>query len=100
MRIAATEEARRSREIRARLPTPTHVAVAEACARFSAAPAFGEDADPQGFVTLHCPRGKAADLADWLLAHGAERVTVTAVEQMFDKRNPLWDALVARIGTA
>ena len=64
---------------------------------FDAVPAFGEDADPQGFVTLHCARGKAADLADWLLAQGAERVTVAAVEQVFDKRNPLWDALVARI---
>jgi len=25
-------------------------------------------------------------------------VTVTAAEQVFDKRNPLWDALVERIG--
>ena len=41
---------------------------------------------------------KAADLADWLLAQGAERVTVAAVEQVFDKRNPLHDALISRIG--
>ncbi len=63
-------------------------------------PAFGEDADPQGFVALHCPRGKAAELADYLLAQGAERVTVTAVEQVFDRRNPLHDALTAKIGGA
>ncbi len=92
MRIAASEEARRSREVRARLPTPTHIAIAEACSRFDASPAFGDDADPQGFVTLHCVRSKSADLADWLLERGAERVTVTAVDQVFDKRNPLWDA--------
>jgi ATP phosphoribosyltransferase len=98
MRIAATEEARRSREVRARLPTPTHTVVEKACAVFAAIPAFGEDADPQGFVTLHCARGKAADLADWLLAQGAERVTVVAVEQVFDKRNALYEALLARIG--
>ena len=98
MRIAASEEARRTREVRARLPTPTHLAVAEACELFEASPAFGDDADPLGFVTLHCLRGKAADLADWLLARGAERVTVTAAEHVFDKRNPLWDALVERIG--
>ena len=97
-RIAATEEARRTREVRARLQTPIHVVVEQACAAFEAVPAFGEDADPLGFVTLHCARSKAADLADWLLAQGAERVTVAAVEQVFDKRNPLHDALMARIG--
>jgi hypothetical protein len=72
--------------------------VEQACATFDAVPAFGEDVDPQGFVSLHCARSKAADLADWLLAQGAERVTVAAVEQVFDKRNPLHDALMARIG--
>ncbi len=100
MRIAASEEARRTREVRARLPTPTHLIVAEACQSFEASPAFGEDADPQGFIVLHCARGKAADLADWLLQRGAERVTVGAVEQVFDKRNALWNALIERIGGA
>ena len=98
LRIAATEEARRSREVRARLPSPAHVVVEQACAAFDAIPAFGEDADPQGFVTLHCARGRAADLADWLLGQGAERVTVGAIEQMFDKRNALQEKLIARIG--
>lgn len=98
MRIAATEEARRSREVRARLPTPVFVAIEKACERFDAIPAFGEDADPQGFIALHCAKGRAADLADWLLGEGAERVTVTAVEQVFDRRNPLHEALIARIG--
>ena len=97
-RIAATEEARRSREVRARLPTPAHVIVEKAGAAFDAVPAFGDDADPQGLVALHCARSRAADLADWLLAQGAERVTVIAVEQVFDRRNPLHDALIARIG--
>jgi len=98
MRIAATEEARRTREIRARLPTPTHIAVAQAAEKFGASLAFGEDADPLGFVTLQCARGKAADLAEWLLGQGAERVTVTSVEQTFAKRNALSDALSAKIG--
>ncbi len=98
MRIAATEEARRSREVRARLLSPAHLLVEEACRTFDATPAFGEDADPLGFVTLHCARGKAAELADWLLTKGAERVGVAAVEQIFDKRNLLLDALTARIG--
>jgi ATP phosphoribosyltransferase len=97
-RIAATEEGRRSREIRARLPTPVHLVVEKARTAFDALTAFGEDADPLGFVTLHCTRAKAADLADWLLSQGAERVTVATVEQVFDRRNALHDALLARIG--
>jgi len=98
MRIAATEAACGLREVRAQLPTPTHLAIAEACAEFEASPAFSEDADPHGFVALHCAREKAADLAGWLLGKGAERVTVTAVEQLFARRNPLQDALEAKIG--
>ncbi|HEY1941997.1 MAG TPA: ATP phosphoribosyltransferase [Roseiarcus sp.] len=98
MRIAATESARKAREIRARLPTPVHVVVEKACAIFDATPAFGEEADPYGFVALHCARSKSADLADWLLAQGAERVSVVALEQVFDARNPLFEALEARIG--
>ena len=96
MRIAATEAARRSREVRAYLPT--QIKVTEAQDRFDAAMAFGEDGDRRGLVTLHCPKGKAADLAAWLLEQGAERVTVTALEQIFDRRNALQDALEARIG--
>ncbi len=65
---------------------------------FDAAPAFGEEADPHGFVALHCARSKAADLADWLLAQGAERVSVMALEQVFDAKNALYEALEARIG--
>jgi ATP phosphoribosyltransferase len=98
LRVAASEDARKSREIRARLPTPAHIVVEKACAIFEAAPAFGEEADPHGFVALHCARSKAADLADWLLAQGAERVSVIALEQVFDAKNALYEALEARIG--
>jgi ATP phosphoribosyltransferase len=98
MRIAATEDARKSREIRARLPTPAHLVVEKACALFDAVPAFGEEADPHGFVALHCARSRAADLADWLLAQGAERVSVIGLEQVFDAKNALYEALEARIG--
>ena len=80
------------------MPTPVHLVVEQARAAFEALPAFGEDADPFGFVTLHCARAKAAELADWLLAQGAERVSVAAVEQVFDRRNAPLDALIARIG--
>jgi ATP phosphoribosyltransferase len=99
-RIAASEKARRSREVRARLPHPAQAIVEAARERFGAVSALGEEeADPHGFVALHCARETVADLAGWLLSRGAERVSVTALEQAFDARNPLYEALEKRIGT-
>jgi ATP phosphoribosyltransferase len=96
-RIAASEEARKTREARARLPVPTRPIVEEAKRRFGAVPAFGEEADPEGFVALHCAKADAADLATWLLRKGAPRVSVIALEQAFDAKNPLYEALEKRI---
>jgi hypothetical protein len=87
-----------SREVRARLPSPAHLAVEAAYERFGAVSATGEDLDPRGFVALHCGRGKVADLAGWLLENGAERVSVAALEQAFSARNALYEALEQRIG--
>ena len=97
-RIAASEEALKSREVRARLPSPAHVVVETAFERFGAVSATGEDVDPHGFVALHCARDKVADLAGWLLTKGAERVSVAALEQTFAARNALYEALEKRIG--
>jgi ATP phosphoribosyltransferase len=97
-RIAASEEARESREVRARLPVPTRPIVEEARKRFGAVPAYGEEADPLGFVALHCARRATADLASWLLQQRAERVSVVALEHVFDAKNPLYEALEKRIG--
>jgi ATP phosphoribosyltransferase len=97
-RIAASEEARQSREVRARLPSPVHLIVETACERFGAVSATGEDVDPHGYVALHCARGKVAELAGWLLDKVAERVSVAALEQAFDARNALYEALERRIG--
>jgi ATP phosphoribosyltransferase len=97
-RIAASEEARKSREVRARLPVPTRPIVEEARKRFGAVPAYGEEADPLGFVALHCAKSATADLAGWLLQQRAERVSVVALEHVFDARNPLYEALEKRIG--
>ena len=95
-RIAASEEARRSREIRACMNGATAKLIEEAQARFDAVSAASEE----GFVALHCGRDRAADLAGFLLAKGAKRVSVAALEQIFDARNPLYEALEARIGAA
>ena len=97
-RIAASEEARcRARSARGCRAPP----ISSSRRRPSAStrsPASGEDVDPHGFVALHCARDKAADLAGWLLEQGAERVSVAALEQVFDARNPLYEALERRIG--
>ena len=97
-RIAASEEARKSREVRSRLPVPSRPIVKEARRLFGAVPAFGAEADPEGFVVLHSAKSAAADLASWLLQQGAERVSVVALEHVFDARNPLYEALEKRIG--
>jgi ATP phosphoribosyltransferase len=97
-RIAASEEALKSREVRARLPVPAGSIVEAARARFDAVSAIGEEADPHGLVALHCARDKAAELAGWLLTKGAERVSVAALEQTFAARNALYEELERRIG--
>ncbi len=93
-RIAAREEAQPTREVRARLPGAAQKIVETACERFGAVSATGE----QGFVALHCARADAAELANWLLTQGADRVSVAALEQVFDARNPLFERLEGRIG--
>ena len=97
-RIAASEEARRTREIRARLPRPAKGILEAARERFGAVSAAGDDADPRGFVALHCARADAASLSNWLLSQGADRVSVAGLEQVFDARNPLFERLEGRIG--
>jgi ATP phosphoribosyltransferase len=97
-RIAASEEARRTREIRARLAHPDGAIIETAGKLFGAVSAIGDELDSRGFVALHCANDKVADLAGWLLAQGADRVSVAALEQVFDARNPLFEALEMRIG--
>ncbi len=72
--------------------------VETACEKFGAVSAIGDDADSRGFVALHCARADAADLANWLLSQGADRVSVAALEHVFDAKNPLFERLEGRIG--
>ena len=91
-RLAATEQARRTREVRAFLPGSSGAVVKEATERFAAR---AEGAG--GEVVLVAPRDKAAELADFLLARGARRVLVRAAEQVFEPDNPLFNALASKI---
>ena len=50
-----------------------------------------------GRLTLTCLRDKVAPLADWLVARGAEHVTVVALDYVFSAANPLYETLLARL---
>ena len=97
-RIVASEEARRTREIHCQLPEPSALVVERASELFGAVSVAGKDAGPQDFVALQCAKADAAELANWLLSKGANRVSVTALEQVFNARNPLFERLEGRIG--
>ena len=57
---------------------------------------FGAPQD--GRVTLHCPVKAVADVADWLIGMGADRVSVNALAYVFSARNALYERLERRIG--
>ena len=90
-RISAEETARRSREVRTRLPA---VLSAADLARFGAHLPFGRSGDD---VVLHCPPGKVGALADWLTGQGAASVTVSALAYVFAAENPLFERLSSRV---
>jgi ATP phosphoribosyltransferase len=93
-RIAAEEEARTTREVSTVLANPAPALIAEAETQFSARLRH-RMAD--GRLTLNCPLDKVAPLADWLIAQGADHVSVAALDYVFSAANPLYEKLVARL---
>ncbi len=89
-RIAAEEEARMSREVRAIFPHGVAPAAIQAEARFGAR-LFGDD---EGRLVLHCAKSLVPDLADWLIGQGASHVAVAPLDYVFAAQNPLYDKLV------
>ncbi|MFV0279615.1 MAG: ATP phosphoribosyltransferase [Rhodoblastus sp.] len=94
-RIAAEEEARTTREVRAFTPELSEGKIKKATAKFGAL-LRGRTQD--GFVMFACPKAEAPNLAEWLIKHGAETVSVSAADYIFTARNPLWERLAKRIG--
>jgi ATP phosphoribosyltransferase len=94
-RVAAEEEARTSRVVRALIADPNAKA-AEAASQFGARALFGLPGD--GPLSLVCPQGEAARLADWLIAQGADYVSVGALDYLFSAKNALYEKLLARLG--
>ncbi len=93
-RIAAEEAARTTREVSAFVLTATGEFFAKAETIFAARV---RRQTPDGWLVLTCPTGKVAALADWLVAEGAEDVTVATLDYVFSATNPLYERLLARL---
>ena len=93
-RIAAEEQARTSRELRALFPGAVPDVEPGALDAFGAQ-LFGRD---EGRLVLHCAKARVPDLADWLIGEGASHVAVAPLDYVFAARNPLYEKLVDRIG--
>ena len=93
-RIAAEEAARTMREVAAYLPSATADLFAKAEATYAAR---RRHATTDGWTVLTCPTAKVAALADWLIAQGAEDVTVAALDYVFSATNPLYEKLHMRL---
>lgn len=92
--IAAEEAARTTREVATLMPEATDELFAKAQTAF-AARLRRQTSD--GFAVLSCPADNVAALADWLIAEGADEVTVAALEYVFSRTNPLYEKLIARL---
>ena len=98
-RISAEENARLTRDVvaqfdAARAPRRGAGLVAEAHNRFGATL---RSQNVAGRLTLTCLRDKVAPLADWLIARGAEHVTVAALDYVFAPANRLHERLLRRL---
>jgi ATP phosphoribosyltransferase len=95
-RIAAEEEARTSREIRARLPGASPDGLETLLRDHGARLPFGL-AGPGGVETVHCPERQVFALVEGLARLGADEITVGAPAYLFRRSNPLSERLFARL---
>jgi ATP phosphoribosyltransferase len=96
-RIAAERVARTTREVRSRFKAADAELVAEAKGRFRALAPLGGPTS-SGMLTLLCPPETVHELAIFLRQRGAETVMVAAPEYIFERENPLYDALIRKLG--
>jgi ATP phosphoribosyltransferase len=96
-RVAAERSAHAMREVRSRFKAADAEIVAEAKGRFGAEAPLG-GATSSGMLTLLCPPQRVHELAIFLREEGAETVMVASPEYVFARENPLYEALVSRLG--
>jgi ATP phosphoribosyltransferase len=90
-RICAEEDARTSREVRARIGGDRALLLREIEAAFGARAPLGASGE---LLSLVCSADKVSPLADWLISKGAEHVLVSALDYVFSAVNPLHQKLV------
>jgi ATP phosphoribosyltransferase len=95
-RIAAEEEARTSREIRAALAPDRADELASLLAETGATLPYGAPQGPE--VVLHCRAATVFEIVSRLQALGAHDVTVRTFDYLFRATNPLAERLLQRLG--
>jgi ATP phosphoribosyltransferase len=92
-RIAAEEEARTRRDVRANLAGLSPEAAREAETLFGARPHTAS----AGETIFSCPAKHVGALADWLIGKGATRVTSAKYDYVFTADSRLWRRLAIRL---
>jgi ATP phosphoribosyltransferase len=95
-RIAAQKRAHSFREVRTRFPGLNETLLSTAREIFGVAAPFGGPTS-SGMLTLHCPPKHVHALASFLREHGAEAVSVAALEYVYARDNPLFARLAAEL---
>jgi ATP phosphoribosyltransferase len=92
--IAARARASKFREVRTRFAGCNDKLLSEAHNRFGVVAPFGGPTS-SGMLTLHCPPSRVHALASFLRDKGADGVTVTGLDYVFARDNPLYKKLEA-----
>jgi ATP phosphoribosyltransferase len=95
-RIAAQRRAASYREVRTRFAGLNETLLAVARAKFGVATPFGGPTS-SGMLTLHCPPPHVHALASFLREHGAEAVSIAALDYVYTRDNPLYAKLAAEL---
>jgi ATP phosphoribosyltransferase len=95
-RIAAQKRAEAYSEVRTRFAGMNDTLLATARQKFGVASPFGGPTS-SGMLTLHCPPEYVHDLASFLRQHGAEAVSVAAIDYVYTRDNPLYAKLAAEL---
>jgi ATP phosphoribosyltransferase len=95
-RIAAQKRAEAFAEVRTRFAGLDAKLLGAAREKFGVATPFGGPTS-SGMLTLHCPPDHVQALASFLRAHGAEAVSVAALDYVYTCDNPLYSKLAAEL---
>ncbi len=95
-RIAAQRRAEAFSEVRTRFAGMNEKLFGIAREKFGVASPFGPPTS-SGMLTLHCPQEYVHALASFLREHGAEAVSVAALDYVYTRDNPLYAKLAAEL---